>query len=80
MEGLIHISTLGEDYFHFDAQHYRIVGDRTKETFQLGDEIQIRVANVNLDDRKIDFERVMPEGQSGGTAKNRRSRRSRKDA
>ncbi|MBU2808200.1 ribonuclease R [Acidithiobacillus ferrooxidans F221] len=80
VEGLIHISTLGEDYFHFDAQHYRIIGDRTKETFQLGDEIQIRVANVNLDDRKIDFERVMPEGQSSGTAKSRRSRRSRKDA
>ncbi|MBU2825989.1 hypothetical protein HF283_18125, partial [Acidithiobacillus ferrooxidans] len=60
-------------------QHYRIIGDRTKETFQLGDEIQIRVANVNLDDRKIDFERVMPEGQSGA-AKNRRNRRSRKDA
>ncbi len=79
VEGLIHISTLGEDYFHFDAQHYRIVGDRSKETFQLGDEIEIKVMNVNLDERKIDFERVPKGGQVRGAAKNRRSRRGRKD-
>ncbi|MBU2847277.1 RNB domain-containing ribonuclease, partial [Acidithiobacillus ferriphilus] len=79
VEGLIHISTLGEDYFHFDAQHYRIIGDRSKETFQLGDEIEIKVVSVNLDERKMDFERVMPEGQGGGAAKNRRSRRGKKD-
>ncbi|MEY2336071.1 ribonuclease R [Acidithiobacillus ferrianus] len=79
VEGLIHISTLGEDYFHFDAQHYRIVGDRSKETFQLGDEIEIKVMNVNLDERKIDFERVPKGGQVRGAAKSRRSRRGRKD-
>ncbi len=79
VEGLIHISTLGEDYFHFDAQHYRIIGDHSKETFQLGDEIEIKVVSVNLDERKMDFERVMPEGQGGGAAKNRRSRRGKKD-
>jgi ribonuclease R len=79
VEGLIHISTLGEDYFHFDAQHYRIIGDRSKETFQLGDEIEIKVMNVNLDERKMDFERVLPEGQGGGAAKSRRSRRGKKD-
>ena len=79
VEGLIHISTLGEDYFHFDAQHYRIIGDRSKETFQLGDAIEIRVMNVNLDDRKIDFERAVPEGQATG-GKSRRPRRSRKES
>ncbi|WP_291510658.1 ribonuclease R [Acidithiobacillus sp.] len=65
VEGLVHISTLGEDYYHFDAQHYRIVGDRTKESFQLGGEIPVRLVQVNLDERKIEFERVSSEGESG---------------
>ena len=73
VEGLVHISTLGEDYFHFDAQHYRLLGERTRETFQLGDDITVRVANVNLDERKIDFERVMDTAES---PKKRRSRKS----
>ncbi|WP_437556491.1 ribonuclease R [Acidithiobacillus sulfuriphilus] len=72
VEGLVHISTLGEDYFHFDAQHYRLLGERTRETFQLGDDITVRVANVNLDERKIDFERVT------GIAESPKKRRSRK--
>ncbi|AEK57649.1 MULTISPECIES: ribonuclease R [Acidithiobacillus] len=65
VEGLVHISTLGEDYYHFDAQHYRIVGDRSKESFQLGGEIPVRLVQVNLDERKIEFERVPPEGEGG---------------
>ncbi|WP_123104417.1 ribonuclease R [Acidithiobacillus sulfuriphilus] len=73
VEGLVHISTLGEDYFHFDAQHYRLLGERTRETFQLGDDITVRVANVNLDERKIDFERVTDTAES---PKKRRSRKS----
>ena len=73
VEGLVHICTLGEDYFHFDAQHYRLLGERTRETFQLGDDITVRVANVNLDERKIDFERVTDTAES---PKKRRSRKS----
>lgn len=73
VEGLVHISTLGEDYFHFDAQHYRLLGERTRETFQLGDDITVRVANVNLDERKIDFERVTDTAES---PKKKRSRKS----
>jgi len=72
VEGLVHISTLGEDYYHFDAQHYRIVGDRTKESFQLGGEIPVRLVQVNLDERKIEFERVLPEGGENGRKRRRR--------
>lgn len=56
VEGLVHISTLGNDYFHFQAERYRLVGERTGRRFQLGDIVQVRVVQVNLDDVKIDFE------------------------
>lgn len=72
VEGLVHISTLGSDYYHFDAKHYRIVGERSGEIFQLGEEIRVRLVQVNLDERKIEFERVLAEGQSNGERKRRR--------
>lgn len=56
VEGLVHISTLGNDYFHFQAERYRLIGERTGRRFQLGVALQVRVVQVNLDDGKIDFE------------------------
>ena len=71
VEGLVHISTLGSDYYHFDAKHYRIVGERSGEVFQLGEEIRVRLVQVNLDERKIEFERVLAEGQGEKTRRRR---------
>ena len=55
VDGLIHITALKNDYYHFDAIGHRLTGERSGQTFRLGDQIQIKVAAVNLDDRKIDF-------------------------
>ncbi len=55
LEGLVHITALDNDYFHFDPVHHRLTGERGGRTYQLGDTIRVRVAAVNLDDRKIDF-------------------------
>lgn len=55
VEGLVHISNLPQDYFHFDAVSHRLVGERTGVRYRLGDKIEIVVAGVNLDDKKIDF-------------------------
>lgn len=56
VEGLIHITSLPSDYYHFEEAHHRLVGERTRQTFCLGDELQVQVASVKLDDRKVDFE------------------------
>lgn len=56
VEGLVHITSLPQDYYHFDAIHHRLVGERTRQVFYLGDELQVQVARVDLDERKIDFE------------------------
>ena len=56
VEGLIHISSLDSDYYHYDEIRHRLVGERNGTVFSLGDEVTIAVASVNLDDRKMDFE------------------------
>ncbi|VAW73693.1 3'-to-5' exoribonuclease RNase R [hydrothermal vent metagenome] len=56
VEGLVHITALQNDYYHFDPAGHRLRGERTGKQYRLGDEIRIKVARVNLDDRKIDFE------------------------
>ncbi|MDL4839316.1 ribonuclease R [Aquibacillus rhizosphaerae] len=56
VEGLIHVSYLTDDYYHFDERSYAMIGERTGNIFRIGDEITVKVANVNLDERVIDFE------------------------
>lgn len=56
VEGLIHITALQSDYYHFDPVHHRLRGERTGKTYRLFDRLQVRVVRVNLEDKKIDFE------------------------
>jgi len=56
VEGLVHVTELGNDYYHYDPSKHRMVGERTRQTFRLGDEIRIRVMRVDLDEARIDFE------------------------
>lgn len=58
VEGLIHVTSLEHDYYHFDAAHHRLVGERTGQVFRLGDHIVASVSKVNLEDKKIDFDLV----------------------
>lgn len=55
VDGLIHISGLGQDYFVHDMEHQAIVGERTGRVFRLGDTLKVKVASVNLEQRKIDL-------------------------
>ena len=58
VDGLVHVSTLGADYFHFDPQRYRLEGERTGIGYGMADRVTVKVTQVNLDDRKIDLELV----------------------
>lgn len=58
VEGLVRLSDLTDDYYHYhDAQH-ALIGERTSRVYRLGDEVKVRVARVNKDERTIDFELV----------------------
>nr|VFK77999.1 MAG: RNAse R [Candidatus Kentron sp. SD] len=56
VEGLVHVSALGNDYYHFDPIHHRLLGERTRRIYRLADAIKVRLVRVDLDQRKIDFE------------------------
>ena len=58
VDGLVHITSLGNDYYHFDAAKHRLLGERTHRSYRLGDSVRIKVAQVNLDEAKLDFELI----------------------
>lgn len=70
VEGLVHISTLPEDYYQFDPIRHALLGERNKRRFQIGDPVKIQVARVDLDQREMDF--VLAEEAAKGVQ--RRSR------
>ncbi|KAA6184637.1 ribonuclease R [Thiohalocapsa marina] len=78
VDGLVHITALDNDYYHFDPVGHRLTGERTGQVYRLGDRLRVKVAAVNLDDRKIDFVLSEP-AQQQAPKKRSRSRRKRKD-
>ncbi|MCX7116100.1 MAG: ribonuclease R [Gammaproteobacteria bacterium] len=58
VEGLVHITSLKSDYYHFDPTKHRLVGERGGHIYRLGEKMTVLVASVNLDDRKIDFDPI----------------------
>ncbi len=61
VEGLVHITSLKSDYYQFDASKHRLTGTRGGKVYNLGDSIEVLVARVDLDERKIDFEPIEDE-------------------
>ena len=58
VEGLIHVTNLPHDYYHYDQAQHRLVGERTRQVFRLGDPVSVEVVRVNLDERKVDLKLV----------------------
>ncbi len=55
VEGLIHISELGSDYFHFDPARHQLLGERTGTRYRLGDRVTVELARVDLEQARVDF-------------------------
>lgn len=58
VDGLVHMSALKGDYYQFDAVRHRLLGERTKKSYRLGDKLTVQIASVDLDGGKIDFELI----------------------
>ncbi|MDC1173637.1 ribonuclease R [Methylophilaceae bacterium] len=65
IEGLLHVTELGSDYFTYDKQKHAMVGERTTIQYRLGDRLKVKVVRVDLETSKIDFSLV------GGERKNK---------
>ncbi|MCP4988032.1 MAG: ribonuclease R [Colwellia sp.] len=66
IEGLVHITSLGQDFYHFDDIRMCLTGEHSGNKYRVGDEIQVQVAAVNLDEKKIDLRLEGIQSADGG--------------
>ena len=57
-DGLVHVTSLANDYYQYDVGSQRLVGERTGKSFSLGEPMRVRVHRVDMETRKIDFRPV----------------------
>ncbi|WP_213073711.1 ribonuclease R [Acinetobacter ihumii] len=74
VDGMIHVSHLGDDFFLYDQASQSLVGQNRGQIFGLGDEVKIKVAAVNLEERKIDFELIQQVTHAGRIIRSRAPR------
>ncbi|MBF8981943.1 ribonuclease R [Lutibacter sp. B2] len=55
IEGLVRMSSLIDDYYIYDEENYLLIGERTKKTYRIGDDVKIKVIKADIDQREIDF-------------------------
>ncbi|WP_394809424.1 ribonuclease R [Nitrosomonas sp.] len=67
VEGLVHISELPSDYFHFDATKHTLLGERSGKQYRLGDRLQVKLVRVDLETSKIDFVLAEPSKKPGSS-------------
>jgi ribonuclease R len=65
VEGLVHISELGSDYFHYDSAKHQLVGERTGRRFRLSDRVRVQLVRVDMESSKIDFRLIEEAGSEG---------------
>ncbi len=75
IEGLVHVTALKNDYYHFDSIRHQLKGERTGVVYKIGDEVKVRLVRVNLEEKQIDFELVGDEDTEENIPKKNRKRR-----
>lgn len=68
-DGLVHVSTLDNDYYRFDQIGQRLIGESGGQTYRLGDRVKVRVEAVHMDERKIDFALISSQRAPRGVGK-----------
>lgn len=56
VEGLIHVSYMTDDYYHYSDRHHALIGEMTGKVYRIGEEVEIKVTEVNVDERTVDFQ------------------------
>src|SRR5205807_407893 len=60
VEGMIHVSTLTDDFYYYDEATHSLTGRRTQRRYRLGDKVTVQVVRVDLQRRQMDFRVVLP--------------------
>jgi ribonuclease R len=74
VEGLVHISELGTDYFQFDPVHHQLAGERTGARFRLADRMRVKLVRVDLETSRLDFVPETPVGEARAERGGKRGR------
>src|SRR5918995_952014 len=75
VEGLVHVSTMADDYYRFREQSHALFGENTKKTYRLGDQVRVQIIRVDMERRQIDLgiedvlEKVRRDERSRGPAR-----------
>lgn len=75
VEGLVHVTSLSSDYYHYDEASRCLFGERSKKHYRLGDPVNVIVSRVGLDERKIDFVLADPRPGARRSTGKRKKRR-----
>jgi len=76
----VHVNNLYFDFYEFDPVRHCLVGEMSGQTFKMGDAVVVRVAKVDIDARRIDFDLIPPRGKKkGGNGKSAKSSFSKTD-
>jgi ribonuclease R len=77
VEGLVHIATLNDDYYEFEEELHRLVGQRRRRMFRIGDAVRVQLVRVDPDRRELDFqlEENLPPAAVTGSGRRRAGRR-----
>jgi ribonuclease R len=77
VEGMVRLSSIDDDYYHYDEKQYRIIGRHTGRIFRMGDAVEVGVAKVNQELKEIDLYLVEDiNAQKSGSEKRFKGRRS----
>jgi len=71
VEGLVHVTSLSNDYYHFDPIKHCLMGERTHQVYSLAEKVNVRVVRVDLDEKRIDFDMVDKYETEGGKKRRR---------
>src|SRR5699024_9242642 len=55
VEGLVHVSYMTDDYYHYSERHHALIGEMTRKVYKIGQEVEVKVSHVNMDEHAVDF-------------------------
>ena len=63
VEGLVHVNSMRDDYYTYEKEKYRFVGDMTKKVYSMGQKVKVRVENADIVTKAVDFSPVIGESE-----------------
>src|SRR5262245_53898811 len=72
VEGMVHVSELGNGYYQFDAARHQLLGERSGQRFRLGDRVRVKLARADLETTRLDFVLAEPERAATNETQRRR--------